>query len=72
MARRGLSAGMSGREKALGGAVLALYLAVLPYVSGSALDLLERLLGTRLGESVRNAIYYYVVFALVVIVFWAV
>ena len=70
MARRGLSAGMSGREKALGGAVLALYLAVLPYVSGPALDLLERLLGTRLGESVRNAIYYYVVFALVVIVFW--
>ena len=55
---------------ALGGAVLALYLAVLPYVSGPALDLLERLLGTRLGESVRNAIYYYVVFALVVIVFW--
>ena len=42
MARRGLSAGMSGREKALGGAVLALYLAVLPYVSGPALDLLER------------------------------
>ena len=35
-----------------------------------SLDLLERLLGTRLGESVRNAIYYYVVFALVVIVFW--
>ena len=70
MARRGLSAGMSGREKALGGAVLALYLAVLPYVSGPALDLLERLLGTRLGESVRNAIYYYVVFALVVIMFW--
>ena len=70
MARRGLSAGMSGREKALGGAVLALYLAVLPYVSGPALDLLERLLGMRLGESVRNAIYYYVVFALVVIVFW--
>lgn len=70
MARRGLSAGMSGREKALGGAALALYLAVLPWVSGPAMDLLERLLGVSLGESVRNAIYYYVVFALVVIVFW--
>ena len=33
MARRGLSAGMSGREKALGGAVLALYLAVLLVLS---------------------------------------
>lgn len=70
MARRGVSAGMSGREKALGGAALALYLAVLPWVSGPAMDLLERLLGVSLGESVRNAIYYYVVFALVVIVFW--
>ena len=70
MARRGVSAGMSGREKALGGAALALYLAVLPWVSGPAMDLLERLLEVSLGESVRNAIYYYVVFALVVIVFW--
>lgn len=70
MAKRGLSTNMSGREKALGGVALALYLAVLPCVSGPALDLLEKLLGTRLEESVRNAIYYYVVFALVVIVFW--
>ena len=70
MARRRTGTDMTRTEIILGGAALALYLAVLPYVSGPALDLLERLLGTRLGESVRNAIYYYVVFALVVIVFW--
>lgn len=70
MAKSGRSAGMSGREKIWGGVALALYLAALPYASGPALDLLERLLGVRLEEGVRNAIYYYVAFALVVIVFW--
>ena len=70
MAKRGAAVGMSGREKVLGGVVLVLYLAVLPWVSGPAFALLERLLGVRLEESVRNAIYYYLLFALVVIVFW--
>ena len=66
MAKRGAAVGMSGREKVLGGVVLVLYLAVLPWVSGPAFALLERLLGVRLEESVRNAIYYYLLFALVV------
>lgn len=70
MARRSAAAGMSGREKALGGVMLGLYLVVLPYASKPAFQMLEKLLGTQLGEDVRNAVYYYVLFALTVVVFW--
>lgn len=70
MAKRGACVSMSSREKALGGVLLAVYLAVLPYASKPAFALAEKLLGISLGETARNAIYYYVLFALTVIVFW--
>ena len=70
MAKRGACVSMSNREKALGGVLLGVYLAVLPYASKPAFALAEKLLGISLGETARNAIYYYVLFALTVIVFW--
>ncbi len=68
MARRDYLPGMSAGEGP-GGAVLALYLAVLPYVSGRPGSAWTRLLGTRLGRACATPSIYYVVFALVVIVF---
>ena len=70
MARRGLSAGMSGREKALGGAALALYLVVLPLTAEPLFDGIERLFALSLGEDVRDAAYYYILFALTAAALW--
>lgn len=70
MAKRGAPAGMTRVEKILGGCLLAAYLAVLPAAAGPLFGLVERLLGRALSEDIRNAAYYYILFALTLIVFW--
>ena len=69
MAKRGVDLGMTRLEKILGGGLLAAYLVVLPLGAGAMFDLIERLLGIVISGSVRNAAYYYILFALVLIAF---
>ena len=69
MARRAAAAGLSDGEKIAGTVFFVLYVAVLPFATRPALDLLGRLLGVEIGESLGNTIYYYVVFAVTLILF---
>ena len=70
MAKRGADLGMTRLEKILGSGLLAVYLVVLPLGAGPMFDLIERLLGIVISDSVRNAAYYFILFALVLIAFW--
>ena len=71
MAKRGAGAmGLSGREKVSGGILLVCYLVVFPLIAGRILNLAEYLLGVTIGGALRDAIYYYVLFALTLAVFW--
>ncbi len=70
MTRRGAPAGMTRAEKILGGCLLAAYLVVLPAAAEPLFELIERLLGSSLSDGVRDAAYYYVLFALTLAIFW--
>lgn len=63
------AAGLTGRERVLGGVLLACYLTVLPVLSGRVLDLAECLLGVSMGSGRRDALYYCGLFALTLAVF---
>ena len=63
MAKRRPLTGMTQSERLLGGVLLLLYLVVLPLTADRAFGLVEQLMGWELGEDVRNAAYYYVLFA---------
>lgn len=70
MARRGAGTpGLSRRETVSGGILLACYLIVFPVIGGRVFDLAEYLLGVSIESALRDAIYYYVLFALTLIVF---
>lgn len=72
MARRNAgAAGLTEREKWLGGVLLICYLAVFPLLSGRAFDLAEFLLGVSIAGGLRDAIYFYALFALTLAVFWS-
>lgn len=70
MAKRGVSAGMTRLEKILGGGLLAVYLVVLPLGADPMFDLIGRLFGVVISDGVRNAAYYYILFALTLVAFW--
>ena len=70
MAKRGVSAGMTRLEKILGSGLLAVYLVVLPLGADPMFDLVGRLFGIAISDSVRNAAYYYILFALTLVAFW--
>jgi len=71
MVKRGAGGGgLSGREKALGGILLAGYLVVFPIAASRVFDTAEFLSGITIGGAQRDAIYYYVLFALTLAVFW--
>ena len=70
MAKRSAGAvGLSGREKLLGGVLLIGYLVVFPMAASRVFDSAEFLLGITLERGLRDAIYYYVLFALTLLVF---
>ena len=72
MANRSAGAmGLSGREKVSGGILLVCYLVVIPLIAERVFDLAEYLLGVSAGSPLRDAIYYYVLFALTAMVFWS-
>ena len=70
MAKRSISAGMTPLEKVLGGVLLAVYLVILPLTADPLFDLIQKLFGMTISDSVRNAAYYYILFALTIIAFW--
>ena len=63
------AAGLSGREKILGGVLLAGYLAVFPLFASRVFDSAEFLLGITLERATRDAVYYYALSALTLVVF---
>lgn len=70
MAKKAPSAYMTTLERVLGGVHFCVYLLVLPFVTGPLFALLERLVGSPIPDSVQNMIYYYVLFAVTVVIFW--
>lgn len=70
MARRRTGTDMTRTEIILGGAALALYLVVLPLTAEPLFDGIERLFALSLGEDVRDAAYYYILFALTAAALW--
>ena len=69
MAKRSAGTGMTRAEKIWGGALLAVYFAVLPVAADPLFDLLEKLFGTAIGGGARDAAYYCVLFGLTLAVF---
>lgn len=70
MAKRGAVTGMTRLEKILGGCLLAIYLVILPLTADPLFDLIGKLFGITVSEGVRDAAYYYILFALTLIAFW--
>ncbi len=56
-------------EKLAGVILLLIYLVVLPFATAPLFRLAERLLGTAISPSLQNAIYYYVLFAVTLVIF---
>ena len=56
-------------EQIAGTVLLTLYLLVLPAVRDPLFDLVERLTGANLSASLRSIVYYYALFAAVVVIF---
>ena len=60
---------MSPGEQIAGTVFFVIYLVVLPFATAPLFRLAERLLGTAISPSLQNAIYYYVLFAVTLVVF---
>ena len=69
MAKKKSSAALSHGETVAGLIFLALYLFVLPLIKAPAFGLAEKLLDLSLSASLENAIYYYLLFAVTIIIF---
>lgn len=70
MAKKKGGGGYMTTGEQIGGTVLlALYLLVLPAVRDPLFDLVERLTGANLSASLRSIVYYYALFAAVVVIF---
>lgn len=61
--------GMTSMEKLLGGVVLAVYVFVLPLTAEALFDGVERLFGVSMDRGLRDAVYHYILFALVLAAF---
>ncbi len=71
MARKGSSvAYMSSLERILGGVLFVVYLFVLPFAARPLFAFLGRLIGSPISPALQNSLYYYVLFALTLLVFW--
>ena len=69
MAKKKSAPYMTSGEKIAGTILFAVYLAVLPFVTDPLFGLVGKLLDTTVSETVQNIIYYYVLFAVTLIVF---
>lgn len=69
MAKRKSTSYMSAGEQIAGVIFFILYLIVLPFATGPLFNAAENLLAVHLSETVRNMIYYYVLFAVTLVIF---
>jgi len=69
LAKRNTVSYMSPREQLAGVIFFVIYLVVLPFAATPLVELAERLLDTTISESLQNVIYYYVLFAVTIIIF---
>ena len=69
MAKKKASGGMDRTERVAGTIFFLVYLLVLPLLAGRIFDFLEVTLGTTIGASLRNVLYYYLLFAVTVLLF---
>lgn len=69
MAKRKSAAYMTAGEQIAGTVLFVIYLLVLPFATTPLFDLAERLLATDISPGLRNALYYYILFAVTLIVF---
>lgn len=69
MARRKSAGYMSAGEQIAGTVFFMIYLAVLPFVTTPLFSLAGRLLGVKISAGLENVIYYYLLFAVTVIIF---
>ena len=69
MAKRKSSPYMSPGEQIAGTVFFVIYLVVLPFATASLFRLAERLLAVSISPSLQNAIYYYTLFAVTILIF---
>ena len=69
MAKRKSTTYMTYGEQIAGVVFFVIYLLVLPFAAAPLFGLAERLLDTTISGATRNALYYYVLFAVTVIIF---
>ena len=63
------SGGMNHTERVAGTIFFLVYLLVMPLMATRLFDLLEVVLDTTIGASLRNVLYYYTLFAVTVLLF---
>ena len=69
MARKAASASMNHTERLAGTIFFVVYLLVMPLLAQRLFSLFELLLDTRIGAELQNALYYYLLFAVTLIIF---
>lgn len=69
MAKRKSTAYMTAGEQIAGAVFFVIYLLVLPLVTGPLFRLMGDLLGTTIRPALQNLIYYYVLFAVTILIF---
>lgn len=69
MAKRKSSPYMSPASRSPGTVFFVIYLVVLPFATAPLFRLAERLLAVSISPSLQNAIYYYTLFAVTILIF---
>lgn len=69
MAKRKSGAYMSAGEQIAGTVFFVIYLVVLPFVTAPLFRLVGTLLGTSISPALQNIIYYYLLFAVTILIF---
>ena len=69
MARKAASASMNHTERLAGTIFFVVYLLVMPLLAQRLFSLFELLLDTRISAELQNALYYYLLFAVTLIIF---
>ena len=69
MARRAAASHMNHTERVAGTIFFVVYLLVLPFLANRIFALIETLLDTTISDSLANILYYYILFAAVVLLF---
>lgn len=69
MAKRTSTTYLTPGEQVAGAVLFVIYPLVLPFATGPLFRLAEALLGTQLSPALENILYYYILFAVTVIVF---